>query len=89
MKEQTFITFTYDENGKQINFERWTYKTVKSVKKALFALFYGRYALTYGYLERKQGASYFEIYATPDGYHVENENFIEKITLDELQKIGA
>ena len=89
MKKQTFISLTYDENGKQINFERWTYKTVKSVKKALFELFYGRYALTYGYLGRKQGASYFEIYATPDGYHVESANFIEKITLDELQKIGA
>jgi hypothetical protein len=84
MKKQTFISYTYNEKGERINFERWAYKTARAVENALYSLFFGRYKYTYGYLSIKDGANYIEIFETPeDGA----EKFIKRITLEELEKL--
>jgi hypothetical protein len=85
MKKQTFISYTYNEKGDRINFERWGYKTARAVEKALYSLFFGRYASTYGYLNKKDGANYIEIYEAPE--EIRKETFIKKITLEELKKL--
>jgi hypothetical protein len=38
-KQQTFITILKDENDKTINFERWGYKKLETVKKKLVAFY--------------------------------------------------
>lgn len=84
MKKQTFISYTYNEKGERINFERWTYKTARAVEKALYSLYFGRYKFTYGCLSIKDGANYIEIFETPEEGA---EKFIKRITLEELEKL--
>lgn len=62
MKEQTFISYLEDENGKMIDFERWTYKKVETVLKSVKELY--KHPIYSGNLKRSKNLS---IYATPEG----------------------
>lgn len=39
MKEQTYITYIYNEGGRCINFERWSCKRIATVNKNMKTLF--------------------------------------------------
>lgn len=66
MNKMTFIAFVYDKNhnGKHdyIDFQRWGYKRVMTVKRKMLLL-----------CEKFNFSQYYgkvcEIYATPDGYN--------------------
>lgn len=70
MKKMTFIALVFDREhqGKheEIDFQRWEYKRVQTVKEKMLLL-----------CERFHFADYYgkvcKIYATPDGYNKEEE----------------
>lgn len=68
MKQQTFIAYIEDGNGKMMDFERFSCKRAETVRKNMTALFQNDL-----YRACTKGAVSFAIYATPDGYHREDE----------------
>ena len=68
MKKQTYITILEDENGREINFERWTYKRVKTCVDKMLDLYSGPWASLYR--EDIDRAARVVCYHTPDGYNL-------------------
>ena len=62
-KQQTFISYLENSEGKMINFERWNYKRVNTIIEKLQWL----YSHTF-YKSELEKATYIAIYATPNGY---------------------
>ena len=66
MKKQTYIAYFKDENGDMITFERFTCKRVKTVVKSIRELLNNDL-----YMVCVKGTKTVEIYASPDGSHIE------------------
>ena len=78
MKKQTYISCLEDENGKMINFERWSYKNINTIVNKLKTLY--QYSIYKSSLEKSKT---LVIYETPDGYN-KNKIPVLKIAIDEL-----
>lgn len=80
MKKQTFISQLETKNGEMVNFERWNYRRVTTIKKHLKNL-YSDYKGVYE--KDLEKSHYITIYATPDGYTKE-EQPVFKISIKEF-----
>lgn len=66
MKKQTYIAYFKDENNNLVTFERFACKRVKTAAKHIRELLDNDL-----YRTCVKGTKTVEIYATPDGYHIE------------------
>ena len=66
MKKQTYIAYFKDENDNLVTFERFTCKGLKRVVSCVKDLLNSEL-----YMICVKGTKTVEIYATPDGYHIE------------------
>lgn len=68
MKKQTYMTILEDENGQEIDFERWAYKRAQTCISKMLELYSGEWAFLY----RKEidRAARIVCYPTPDGYNL-------------------
>lgn len=68
MKHQTFISYLKDKDDRIIDFDRWTYKRLSTVRRKLKE-FYTAYNGVGASIIKKQleQTKTIEIYATPDG----------------------
>jgi hypothetical protein len=82
MLEQTYVSYLEDENGKMIDFERWTYKKPKTIANKLKELYQelSRYSF---YDEKLKKAKIISIYATPDGCNKE-KNPVLRIPMSDI-----
>lgn len=65
--KQTYIARIIDGNGNMIGFERFACKKVETVRNNMYRLFQNDLYRVCNKTARK-----LRIYATPDGYHVED-----------------
>lgn len=68
MKQQTFIVYLEDQDGRMIDFERWCYKRSKTCLDAMVKL-YGSWPSLY--LPQLAKAARVVCYPTPDGSNKE------------------
>lgn len=82
MKKQTFIICLEDEDGKTIDFERWTFKKVETCIDHMIMLYNGYYSV---YKDSLDKAAHVVAYPTPDGYN--RSDAVWKVSADEFRKL--
>ncbi len=84
-KQQTYLSVVLDRSGKEIDFERWSYKRVQTVINSLKKLYFRDDALTaVAYKNIRQNGATVVIYntATAPSEGIQ----VMELSLDELRK---
>lgn len=68
MKQQTFITILIDSTGRQIDFQRWSYKQAKTVERKIRELYSPAMRFASLFKRDLEKAAFVQCFATPDGY---------------------